>query len=61
MTEHEGFEKEDRRERFQRKRDRATTGVAGGDVKRKRRPPYKREHLNHEGWDEEDEWMDDEI
>lgn len=53
------IEKEDRRERFERRRGQ---GHADSDFipPRKRREPYKREHFTQDdSWDEDDEWFDD--
>ena len=50
-------EKEDRRERFERRRSKAHNN--SNDSFPKQKNPYKREYVNYEEWDddwEEDDW-----
>lgn len=59
MTNEDNFEKEDRRERFKRRR--AHANFNHDDAPRKRRTPYKREQIDYDDYldDEElDEWPD---
>lgn len=60
MTEREDFnEKNDRQQRFQRRRSRAQTGVPDDMPRQRRTNPYKRQHDNYlEEWDDEDEWFE---
>lgn len=61
MTEHDKIEKDDRRERYQRRRGRASVG-ASDDSPRRRRTPYKREQTDYDDWEEEFEgWSDEDI
>lgn len=54
------FDKDNRRERYQRKRGKAPTSISH-DSPKKRRTPYKREQINYDqAWEEDlDEWFDD--
>ena len=48
----DSVEKEDRRERYERRRGQTPIG-AGPTPPRKRRAPYKREHVNY-AWDDDE-------
>ncbi len=62
MTQHDDrVGKEDRRDRYERKRGQSQTGASGDS--HKRRDPYKRSYVDHgNDWENEefeDEWLDD--
>jgi hypothetical protein len=54
MTNEENFEKEDRRERFKRRRTHANLG--NDNAPKRRRTPYKREQIDYLNDKELDEW-----
>jgi hypothetical protein len=57
MTEHENTERDDRQERYQRRRSHAHKNVQD-DTTHRRREPYKREQVDYDDLQEEDEWFE---
>lgn len=58
MTQDEDIEKDDRRERYQRRRGRAHGGLQD-DSPRRRRAPYKREQVDYDHYLQEEELEDE--
>jgi len=58
MTQYDKTEKEDREDRYQRRRNGATQpSSTSGDTSLRKRNPYKREHINYDDY-LEDEWLE---
>jgi len=60
MTQNDKTEKEDREDRYQRRRNSVAQPSAPSDTSLRRRNPYKREHINYDDY-LEDEWFEEDY